>query len=453
MKRYKTYALYKPSGVEWLGDIPEHWELRRLKSVITTAINGVWGEDAQDDKNDMVCIRVADFDYSKFGISPDNLTLRNIDPSQQLSRALKKGDLLIEKSGGGDNQLVGRVVSYNIDERAVCSNFIGRLLPNEDVNYRFLCYVFAAMYAISYNIQSIKQTTGIQNLDLYSYLCEQFALPPLQEQQSLASFLDSEITRIDTLITKKSELINLLQKKRAAIITNTVTKGLKSNVSMRDSNIDWLRKIPAHWEISRLKFLTSQITVGIVVTPAKYYVDNGIPCLRSLNIKEGKLLDSNLVFISSESNNLHKKSMIFEGDLVIVRTGQPGATAVVDKRFHGTNCIDLIIVRQSRHFNSYYLSYLANSDFAQTQVVLGSGGAIQQHFNIGTAANLQILVPPIIEQIEIVNFLNQEVSKMNNLISKVEKSISALQQYRSALITAAVTGKIDVREEVNRKSA
>jgi type I restriction enzyme S subunit len=453
MKKYKSYSTYKPSSVEWLGDIPKHWGLRRIKSVIVNSINGAWGEDPKNDDNDVICVRVADFDYSSLGISSNSLTLRNIEPSQQLSRILLKTDLLIEKSGGGENQSVGRVVSFNLDRKSVCSNFIARLVISREVHQRFLCYVFAAVYSINLNIRSIKQTTGIQNLDLYSYLCETFAFPSLEEQDLIANFLDRETTRIDTLITKKRELINLLEKKRNAVIAHAVTKGLNSNVSMTDSKIEWLGKIPEHWKITRLKFISPQITVGIVVTPAKYYVDTGVPCLRSLNVKQGKLIYADIVFISSESNELHRKSMIFEGDLVVVRTGQPGATAVVDKRFHGANCIDLIIVRQSPYFNSHYLSYLANSDFAQTQFELGSGGAIQQHFNVGTAANLQVLAPPIVEQQEIVSFIDKKLSQMNNLINKVQKSINLLQQQRSALITAAVTGKIDVREEVKRGTA
>lgn len=459
MKRYKTYALYNPSGVEWLGDIPEHWELRRLKSVITSAINGVWGEDPQDNKNDMVCIRVADFDYSKFGISPDNLTLRNIDPSQQLSRALKKGDLLIEKSGGGDNQLVGRVVSYNMDERAVCSNFIGRLLPNEDVNYRFLCYVFAAMYAVSYNIRSIKQTTGIQNLDLYSYLCEQFALPPLEEQQSLAAFLDCETTRIDNLITKKCELINLLQKKRTAIITEVITKGLNSKVTIKDSGIPWIGKIPDHWEIRRFKFMIKYLEQGWSPACENRLADQEewgvlkVGCVNGgyFNELEHKVLPGNL------EPKLQYEIKI--GDILISRANTKQLLGSVAK-VHSIQrklllCDKLYRLKTVDDVDPDFFVILLQSICARYQFERDSSGASDSMQNISQASmvNFTLPLPPLQEQKLIVDKLNQNFRQIDELKEKLLNQIQELQKYRQALITSAVTGKIDVRDEVNGKIA
>lgn len=213
----------KPSDVEWLGDVPEHWEVRRLKSITKTVINGSWGDEPKDDSNDLFCIRVADFDYDNLGIFEDKLTLRNIERSQQLSRILSPNDLLIEKSGGGDIWPVGRVVNYTLDKKAVSSNFIARLIPVEQMDKRFLCYVFAAMYAIRLNNKSIKQTTGIQNLDLYSYLCELIGIPPLIEQKKIANYLDEEMQTIDLAIREIQESIRLLEMQRVALITAAVT--------------------------------------------------------------------------------------------------------------------------------------------------------------------------------------------------------------------------------------
>ena len=273
--------------------------------------------------------------------------------------------------------------------------------------------------------------------------------PPPSEQRTIAAFLDRETAKLDALIAKKQRLIELLHEKRAALISHAVTKGLDPSVPMRDSGVAWLGEIPAHWGVTLLKYITHEVTVGIVVTPAKYYVDDGIPCLRSLNVREGQLRDTDLVYVSEESNRLLSKSVIHKGDLVAVRTGQPGTTAVVDDVFDGANCIDLIIIRQSPKFVSQFMMYLANSDFAKKQFASGAAGAIQQHFNIETAKNLIVLVPPYKEQDQITGYLDSQTTKINELVAKNHQLIDVLQEYRTALISAAVTGKIDVRGEVD----
>ena len=151
------------------------------------------------------------------------MTHRNIEPLQQPFRLLENNDLLIEKSGGGDISPVGRVVNYTLNLRAVSSNFISRLTPTKYTDKRFLCYVFAATYSIRLNHKSIKQTTGIQNLDLYSYLTEQFGLPPLHEQKAIVEYLDNEITITDEIIKQIGQSISLLQNQRAALISAAVT--------------------------------------------------------------------------------------------------------------------------------------------------------------------------------------------------------------------------------------
>lgn len=151
----KRYSEYKDSGVEWLGNVPMHWDKRRIKSLIDYVANGVWGEDPLGDKNDIVCVRVADFDMSKLGINNKDLTERNISVNQQNNRLLSSDDLLIEKSGGGENQTVGRVVSYDIEAKAVCSNFIGKIaLRKDSIVSRFTVYMFYSMYAVGLNTKS-----------------------------------------------------------------------------------------------------------------------------------------------------------------------------------------------------------------------------------------------------------------------------------------------------------
>jgi type I restriction enzyme S subunit len=221
--------------------------------------------------------------------------------------------------------------------------------------------------------------------------------------------------------------------------------GLDPYPKFKDSGVPWLGKIPEHWRVTRLKFLSPTVTVGIVVEPSKYYVDSGIPCLRSLNVRPLQLIAENLVYISPESNELLAKSKLQLGDLVTVRSGQTGATAVINAQFDGANCIDLIIVRRPVKASGRFLAYFLNSLLAAAQYEMGTAGAIQGHFNVSEAANIRINCPPTTEQVCIADYLDHQTNKIDLLIANVQAAIERLTEYRSALITAAVTGKIDVR--------
>lgn len=269
-------------------------------------------------------------------------------------------------------------------------------------------------------------------------------LPTWNKQRTIADYLDRETARLDALVAAKERVLGLLAEKRRALITRAVTRGLSPRAPLRDSGIPWIGEIPTHWETRRLRFATFQITVGIVVTPAKYYVASGVPCLRSLNVRETGLTDSNLVYISDESNILHSKSRIYEGDLVAVRSGQPGTTAVVDRRFDGANCIDLIIIRRSPLFESAFLAHFLNSEPAKMQFLSGSGGAIQQHFNVETAADLVVPIPPLDEQQTIVRHLIAELSQLDAISNTILRTLFFLKERRAALIDAAVSGRIAV---------
>lgn len=266
----------------------------------------------------------------------------------------------------------------------------------------------------------------------------------VSRQRAIADYLDRETARLDALVAAKERVLGLLAEKRRALITRAVTRGLDPRAPLRDSGVPWLGEIPAHWDTRRLRFASPQITVGIVVTPAKYYEATGVPCLRSLNVRETGLTDSDLVYISDESNVLHAKSRVYTGDLVAVRSGQPGTTAVVDGRFEGANCIDLIIIRRSPSVESSFLAHFLNSEPAKMQFLSGSGGAIQQHFNIETASDLVVPLPSLEEQRAIVRHITGACAHVDAIANATANTIILLKERRAALIAAAVTGQLDL---------
>jgi type I restriction enzyme, S subunit len=216
-------APMKDSGVEWLGEVPAHWELMQLRRTVSDCVNGIWGNEPENDGSDTIVIRVADFDRPKLSIVSDGFTYRKIDSKEKRSRVLARGDLLLEKSGGGEKTLVGQVVLFDKEFAAVTSNFVAKMTPGPNFSSSYLNYVFCRFYSSNINYCSIKQNTGIQNLDSASYLSEKFGFPPLHEQERIAAFLDHKTAKIDTLIEKQQRLIELAQERRTALISAAVT--------------------------------------------------------------------------------------------------------------------------------------------------------------------------------------------------------------------------------------
>ncbi|MHB9445721.1 restriction endonuclease subunit S domain-containing protein [Mesorhizobium sp. RSR565B] len=381
--------------------------------------------------------------YRDYGVVPKASRDDNFNkPSDDLSlyQLVEPGDLAINKMKAWQGSVA---IS---DFRGIVSPayFVFKALHNE--NSRYLHYLLrSAEYTAAYLSISKGIRPNQWDLEPQEHSRMPVLVPPPPEQAAIAAFLDRETGKIDALVEEQKRLIELLKKKRQAVISHAVTKGLNPGFPMKASGIEWLGDVPEHWEAKKLKALTPQITVGIVVEPSKYYADSGVPALRSLNVRPGRINSEGLVYISAEANEALEKSQIRAGDLVAVRSGQPGTTAVVPEEFDGANCIDLIIIRKPTFGSEWFLCWFLASDVAVRQFAEGSGGAIQQHFNIGTAMNLVVAVPPPDEQIEIANFLRDATSKVDLLIEEAERAVELLCERRTAIISAAVTGKIDVR--------
>ena len=298
---FARYPRYKDSGVEWLGEVPEGWELCRLKRTVDECRNGIWGDEAAEDEWDLPCVRVADFNRTKLSASGPFPTFRNIGANERLGRILRKGDLLLEKSGGGDLQPVGCVVIYEDEDAAVCSNFIARMCLVRDVDPSFCRYLHSAMYAVRITTRSINQTSGIQNLDQGAYLNERVALPPLGEQWMIAGFLDQETAKIDALIEEQRRLIELLKEKRQAVISHAVTHGFYACVSMKASGLSYCVQLPSHWEVRTVHSLAK---VGNGSTPSRenqeYWSDEGYPWLSSTVVNQDEVSEA-LEFVTPKA--------------------------------------------------------------------------------------------------------------------------------------------------------
>ena len=454
MSQYPTYSSYVATDCDWFPKIPEHWILDRAKWAVKSCQNGVWGYEPDGD-DDLVCIRVADFDRQSLNITTTNLTMRSIPSKDRNNRLLKSGDLLLEKSGGGDQQLVGAVVEYNQEFPAVSSNFVARMEVNDNTDSRFIVYVHAHLYSGRVNYRAIKQTTGIQNLDSSAYLNEKIAYPPLEEQKVIAKFLDHKTAQIDALIAKKQSLLNKLAEQRTALISQAVTKGLDPSLATKESGAAWLGKIPAHWSTSRVKFVAK---VGNGSTPSRdnpdYWFDGDFPWLNS-SVVNREVVDSADQFVTGVALKECHLPIIDPPAVLVGITGQGKTRGMSSKlTFRATINQHLVYVKPyADSINVDYLHHIFERAYAYLRNESDAGGSTKGAITCTQIENLEIPLPPLAEQEHIVRFVDEDYSRISQLKKKVESALQRLQEYRSALITSAVTGKIDVRNYMSSVNA
>lgn len=437
---YCTYPEYKDSGVEQLGEVPKGWEIKQLKRTIESCVNGVWGGEPENEGADTIVLRVADFNRQKLSINNDGYTYRKIEVKDKTRRQLQSGDLLIEKSGGGEKTLVGQVVLFNKEFEAVTSNFVAKMTPVSGVDSSFLNYVFARFYSSKINYCSIKQNTGIQNLDSAQYLSEKFAFPRIQEQTQIAAFLDKETAKIDTLIEKQEKLIKLLQEKRQAVISHAVTKGLPASlrsaqaglnpdVKMKDSGVKWLGEVPKHWEIKKAKYLFSFITSGSRGW-AQYYSDNGSLFFRIANLTRDSInpkLDS-LQNVTPPRGVEGDRAKIKINDLLISITADLGSICVADEAIadgyvsqHIALCRPTKSVKSSR-----WLGYVVIADSSKEQLLQAGYGGTKVQLSLDDIRDFTVPVPPYAERNEIAIHVDKQLDVFSKIMRKAANSVSLL---------------------------
>jgi type I restriction enzyme S subunit len=309
-----------------------------------------------------------------------------------------------------------------------CTNVCGTLKDNGSYD------IFPRFVASYLSTVAKKHVSYVGNPKLMNgtFAEIEFLLPPLPEQQKIAAILSS----VDEVVEKTQAQIDKLKNLKTGMMQELLTKGI-GHTEFKDSPVGM---IPVEWDVCTANDVSQGIMVGVVIKPTQYYVESGVPALRSANVRLDGLTLSNLKYFSIESNEKLKKSKLQLGDLLTVRTGYPGTTAVVTKEFVGTNCIDVVITRPSSRIDSNFLSMWVNSDNGKGQVLKAQGGLAQQHFNVGDMRNLLVALPPLVEQLEIFNV----VDSVTNKIKITEKKLEANVNTKKALMQDLLTGKVRV---------
>ena len=434
--QFKQYPSYKNSGVEWLGKVPEHWRIVRTKDIFNHR-----KEEALDDDEIVTAFR------------DGQVTLRKNRRTDGFTNSLKEH--------GYQHINSGDLVIHEMDAFAGAfgvSDSSGKSTPvytvcyskNKNINHHFYSHFFRTMAKTGF-INSLAKGIRVRSTEFRwnesrnVYL----ALPPKADQQKIVSFLDTETARIDNLIAKQEKLIKLLEEQRKSVISHAVTKGLNPNAPMKDSGVEWLGEVPDHWMIPSSKYLLEiPITDGPHETPN--FVDGGIPFISAEAISKGKIdFDKKRGYITPELNAIYSKKYSPKiEDIYMVKSGATtGKVAMVETsdEFNIWSPLAVFRCNKNKMLPKFLLAVFNSSHFYDALVLNWSYGT-QQNIGMGVLSNIEIPCPPLKEQTEIIQYLDAQNTKFDKLIGTQSQLIEKLKEYRSSIISHAVTGKIDVRE-------
>lgn len=444
----KPYPEYKDSGVEWLGKIPEHWEPIKIK-FFSTFDNGYAYSSSEWSETGFPVFRMSNIS----SIGTVNFTEKNTkhiseDSAEKTKRyRINKGDILIAMTDMSSKMgILAKPVIF--DENIVCylNQRVGRIVINENLIKRN--YFFYATISDTYRNQ-VKETVypNVQfNASTEQIINSLISYPPLSEQKQIAKYLGHKTAKIDSLIEKKKKLIELLKEERTNVINQAVTKGLDPNVPMKDSGIEWLGEIPEHWKIKKIKHVADDVQTGI--TPpsnnSEYFDGGDINWFTPSDFNGDLVLNNSKRKITSKALSDRVAKMFPFNSVFLVGIGATlGKIGLIEKQSSCNQQINPIIFNDE--FNPFYGAYFL---MAYGPIIISLANASTLAIlNQSQTKELLVLAPPLEEQKIIVKQIENETTRIDSIISKSEKEIELLQEYRTALISEVVTGKIDVREE------
>ena len=435
----RAYPDYRDSGVDWLGDMPEHWTLEQLGR-IGRFFKGGGGTKADEVEDGVSCVRYGDL-YTEHQFLIKRTRAKIPEEKTGSYTALEHGDVLFAGSGETVEE-IGKSAANLIAGPAYCGGDVILFRPSIETNATFLGYAADCAPAA---YQKSCMGRGVTVMHIYSSELKYMLvpLPPLSEQRTIAAFLDRETGRIDALVEKKRSLIERLEEYRTALITRTVTRGLPPEAAraagldpsprLKSSGVDWLGDVPEHWETSRLARVITCLD------------GRRIP----LNSEQRGEFQGEYPYWGANGVLDYVAGWLFDEPLVLL--GEDGAPFFDANKRVAFSVSGKIWVNNHAHvlrptgIHPEFLTHVLNI----TEFVFFIDGSTRDKLTQGRMNSIPVPLPPIHEQREISDFLHQEAGQIDSLVERVETNIERLEEHRTALITAAVTGKIDVREQVS----
>jgi len=453
-KATKRYQHYKDSDIEWIGEIPEHWLVRRIKDLVNPykyyqvgdGDHGSITPDMHLPEGEIPYIRVQNLTWLGSILDEGLVYISRETQQNNLKSKLLPNDILIAKTGATIGKI--GIIPLSMKEANTTSS-VGKLTV--DIKYflpKYILYVFMSKQITEQIWRDASQKSAQPGFNIDDLVDFKIVVPRLEEQKNIVFYLDKKTAQIDDLITKKERMSELLKEERTAIINNAVTKGLDSDVKMKDSGIEWLGEIPAHWEIKKLKYLSKKIGSG--VTPkggAAVYQLEGILFLRSQNIHFDGLKLEDVVYISEDIHKEMSTTKLLPGDVLLNITGASIGRCYFYPSNMGEANVNqhVCIIRPNSKSLTKYVNYCLSSEVGQQQIVNNQNGISREGLNFEELGSFKISTPDTNEQKRIIAYLDRKTKLIYDQIDREERSIELLKEYRTALISEVVTGKVDIR--------
>lgn len=439
MAGYQPYPEYKESGVVWLGKVPKHWKVKRIKNLATyndEALDEGTDPDFEIEYVDISSVNLVD------GITSTEVTSFEKAPSRA-RRKVKDGDTIVSTVR---TYLKAIAAIRNPPENLIVSTGFAVIRPKPDIYSDYLGYLLQSEGFVG---DVVANSVGVSYPAINASVLA--ALPAVQpafeEQQTIARFLDQKTAQIDTLISKKEALLERLAEKRTALISHAVTKGLNPQAKMKDSGVEWLGQVPAHWMVKKLKFFVAAFGGGTPNTSKAEYWDGDIPWVSPKDMKSETINETEDYLTELGVRESATKIVPIDSVLVVVRSGILRHTIPVARNSVVVSLNqDMKALIPNDQLEAAFLHRLIQGNQKGLLPLWSKPGCTVESIEYGYMANTEIGVPPLDEQRAIVEYIDSVLAKLDRQINKASQAIEKLMAYRSALITQAVTGKIDVRD-------
>ena len=425
----------KDSGIEWIGEIPEGWEIVPVRSCF------------------------------------DEVRTKNTDGQEQNALQFKSGNIISKTNFNAsmDDYVADTITNYTVvlpdtvminglnlnydfkslrvalvkEKGVITSAYLAIFPDRKKISPQYATYLFKG-----YETKMAFHNMGAgihKTLGYKEFKNQPLLLPSEKEQNKISAYLDSKCSHIDIMLSKIRSSIEEYKKLKQAVITQAVTKGVRGEREMKDSGVEWIGEIPKEWVIQKIKSISSRINVGVVIRPSEYFDENGtVPFLRGINVKEYLISSDNMVYINESSNRILSKSQVHTDDILIVRDGSIGTSCVVPAEFDGANVVSMVIATPSISCDSRFICYSLNSDVGKTQFTLTKIGSALTHTSVSAVSDIIVAVPSCAEQKEIADYLDAKCVEIDGLIAKKEQLVKELESYKKSLIYEVVTGKREV---------